>query len=98
MGVAAAELRRGRAIHEVYGFDEPGQLRRAALSVWGLVGADLRWVRSHAAGAGHRDRSVSLIATSARHHLLRAAGAMLGVRAERLPAAVVRRLSLEGRR
>ena len=87
-----------RAIHEVYGFDEPGQLRHAALSVWGLVGADLRWARCQAVGAGHRDRSVLLVATSARHHLLRAAGAMLGVRAERLPAALVRRLSLEGRR
>jgi rhamnosyltransferase len=86
-----------RAIDEVYGFSEPGELRRAASSVWGLVGADLRWSRDRAAASGDRAPTVGLIAGSLRHHLLRAAGTVLGVRADRLPSAVVRRLSLERR-
>jgi glycosyltransferase involved in cell wall biosynthesis len=83
-----------RAIHELYGFDDAGQLRRAALNVWGLVGADLRWARA----AEHRSARVPVVARSVAFHTLRAAGTVLGVRARRLPDAVVRRLSLEGRR
>lgn len=82
-----------RAIHEVYGFDEPGELWVALLGVRGLVGADLRWAQ-HAGRPGHPFR-VGL--RSLRYHLLRAAGTMLGSRADRLPKAAVRRLSLEGR-
>jgi hypothetical protein len=37
-----------------------------------------------------------LLATSAVHHSLRVAGAVLGSRADRLPGTIVRRLSLEG--
>lgn len=84
-----------RAMNEVYGFSEPGELRRAALAVWGLVGADWRWARSRP--AGDRVPSAALIGSSFEHHLLRAAGTMLGTRARRLPDPVVRRLSLEGR-
>ncbi len=87
-----------RAMQDVYGFSEQGELRRAALAVWGQVGADLRWSRSQATAGDHRAPSVGLIASSLSHHGLRAAGTILGVRADRLPSAAVRRLSLEGRR
>ncbi len=86
-----------RAVQEVYGFDEPGQLRRAALNVWGLVGADLRWARGHELEGSGPGRSAMLIGSSLWHHLLRAAGTMLGTRARRLPVALVGRLSLERR-
>ena len=86
-----------RAVQEVYGFDEPGRLRLAALGVWGRVGADLRWSQTHAPAAGDRASSAALVASSLHHHLMRALGTVLGVRAHRLPEAVVRRLSLEGR-
>jgi glycosyltransferase involved in cell wall biosynthesis len=82
-----------RATHEVYGFGEQGEWRRAALGTWGLVGADLRWARQSGSAAG----TPGLLVRSAALHVMRAAGTMLGTRAHRLPAAVVRRLSLEGR-
>ena len=86
-----------RAMDEVYGFKEPGELRRAALSVWGLVGADWRWARSRERAGLDRQRPPALLASSLRHHLLRTAGTILGTRARRLPKAAVRRLSLEER-
>jgi hypothetical protein len=62
--------------------------------VWGLVGADWRFVR----GAGTaRTQGARLLATSTVHHSLRVAGAVLGSRADRLPVGLVRRLSLERR-
>jgi rhamnosyltransferase len=82
-----------RAMHEIYGFDDPGRLRRAALNVWGLVGADLRGARD----AEPPSATVRVLARSTIFHLLRAAGTVLGVRADRLPDAIVRRLSLERR-
>jgi glycosyltransferase involved in cell wall biosynthesis len=81
-----------RAMRDVYGSVEPADIRRNALLVWGLVGADLRWVHAH----GGR-RSPVLIVRSLAHHLLRTAGALLGARADGLPKAVIRMLSLEGR-
>lgn len=82
-----------RAMHEIYGFDEPGEWRRAALRIWGLVGADLRWYRQ----AGPEGSAVALVAQSIELHLMRAAGTILGTRGHRLPKAAVRRLSLERR-
>lgn len=85
-----------RAVHEVYGFDEPGEWRRAALGVWGLVGADLRWARAaESDGRAHPGETGLLVLRSFHHHLVRAIGTILGTRAERLPVSVVRRLSLE---
>jgi glycosyltransferase involved in cell wall biosynthesis len=78
-----------RAVHEVYGFDEPGRLRIAAVGVWGRVRRDLR---SRGDGSGAR-----LLARSLGHHVLRAVGTMLGTRATRLPASLKRWLSLERR-
>jgi rhamnosyltransferase len=82
-----------RAMHEVYGFDEPGQWRNAVLGVRGRVGADMRWSRR----GGASRIGPGMVAQSAALHLMRAAGTMLGTRAERLPDAAVRRLSLEKR-
>jgi rhamnosyltransferase len=82
-----------RALEEVYGFVEPAAPARAARKVWGLVGADVRWQRSHAGGA----TAIGVIPRSAYHHMSRSAGAILGSRAQRLPPGLVRRLSLEAR-
>jgi rhamnosyltransferase len=106
---AAGWLRRsfdeGRALAAVYGFVEPLGWRRTPLKVWGLVGADWRWARTHAdtrtpadRGAGlRRLSSIGLLARSLRLHAARTAGAALGGRAGHLPSAAVRRLSLERR-
>jgi glycosyltransferase involved in cell wall biosynthesis len=84
-----------RAIHEVYGFDGSGRFRAAALGVWGRVRSDLRWARAH---PSRSDAPAALLAArSLEHHAMRAAGTMLGTRADRLPASLVRRLSLEQR-
>ena len=79
-----------RALREVYGFVEPLTVTGTPLKVWGLVGADWRF-------AGARRGSAGLLARSAVHHSLRATGAVLGSRADRLPPALARRLSLERR-
>lgn len=84
-----------RAIHEIYGFNEQAQLRAAALNVWGLVGADWRWARAD--GAPHTFFGARMLARSLYHHLMRAIGTALGVRARRLPEGAAKRLSLEGR-
>lgn len=83
-----------RALHEVYGLVEPFEARRTSLKVWGLVGAD--WHYARGMGVAGR-RPAGLLASSGVYHSLRVAGAVLGSRAQRLPDAVVRRLSLEGR-
>ena len=86
-----------RAMHAVYGFDDPGQVRRAALMAWGGVGADWRFSRRAGAERSGWPVAARLLAESAWHRGMCAAGAVLGVRADALPAGVVRRLSLEGR-
>jgi rhamnosyltransferase len=87
-----------RALREVYGFVEPLEARRTALKVWGLVGADWRFARGAEGMDGLPPRAAGLLARSAVHHSLRVAGAVLGSRADRIPNALVRRLSLEGHR
>jgi glycosyltransferase involved in cell wall biosynthesis len=83
----------GRGLHQVYGFVEPRDPRRATLKIWGLAGADWRWCRKHARGSA-RPRGVT---RSVAVHTARTLGSILGGRAEQLPDAVVRRLSLERR-
>jgi rhamnosyltransferase len=83
-----------RALNAVYGLVEPLEIKRTSLKVWGLVGADWRFARTPTAA---RRRSAGLLASSAAHHSLGVAGAVLGSRADRLPRALVRGLSLEGR-
>jgi rhamnosyltransferase len=81
-----------RALHAVYGWRAPMNPRTVALNVWGSVGADHRWGAVHGRRAG-----LAGLAGSASHHLARAIGAALGARADRLPAALRRRLSHERR-
>lgn len=81
-----------RALREVYDFVPPANPRELALNVWGRTGADWRWL----AAAGH-NRSVPWLCRSAAYHLARTGGSQLGARAHRLPARLVRHLSLERR-
>lgn len=81
-----------RALHEVYGYAPAVDPRWFASQVWGRVGADWRWARSNAMRP-----SPAILVRSLTHHLARTAGSILGSRADRLPHALVRTLSLEGR-
>jgi rhamnosyltransferase len=95
---AVQQLRRsfdeGRGLREVYGWREPSSPRRLALGLRGVLGATRRELL--AAGAPAGQRRATLIGVT-RHHVLRLAGALLGSRADVLPACTRRRLSLEGR-
>ncbi|MFN2616492.1 MAG: glycosyltransferase [Thermoleophilaceae bacterium] len=83
-----------RGLREVLGFRQPLSPARAARDVRGLMGADRRWLRAR----GVRGTAlVRALLTSARHHAIRVAGAIVGTRADRLPAPARRLLSLEGR-
>lgn len=83
-----------RSLREVLGFRQPWGPKRTLWDVRGLTGFDKRWLRER--GVGGTDL-VAPIAVSMRHHALRMAGAVIGTRADRLPASVRGRLSLEGR-
>jgi O-antigen biosynthesis protein len=83
-----------RSLREVLGFRQPWGPKRTLWDVRGLMGFDKRWLQAR--GIGGTDLAVAL-AVSARHHSLRMAGSIIGTRADRLPPAVRRRLSLEGR-
>lgn len=75
-----------RALHDVYGWTAPSDPRTLLGTVRTEVGRDRRF------GAGDGE-----LAHSIAYHGTRVLGAALGTRAERLPATVRRRLSLEGR-
>jgi GT2 family glycosyltransferase len=81
-----------RALHDLYGWRAPADPRTLALNVWGMVGADRRWARGNGAPAGPE-----LLARATAYHVARTAGTALGGRADRLPPALSRRLSHEGR-
>jgi len=85
-----------RGLSDVYGFVPPLDLRWPVLQVWGHVGADWRWARRGTPAAPCL-ASVGILTRSLPHRLLRTVGALLGGRADRLPAGLVRTLSLEGR-
>ncbi|HEX4107196.1 MAG TPA: glycosyltransferase family 2 protein [Solirubrobacteraceae bacterium] len=76
-----------RALHEVYGWREPASPRALVRNLRGELGAARREL-----GAGP-----ATLATVAARHGLRTAGALLGSRADRLPARARRALSLERR-
>ena len=78
-----------RGLREVYGHVEEVGLRYTL----GTARRNVRADRAFAATRGEKEVAVD----SARFHLLRAAGAALGTRADRLPPAVRRWCSLEGR-
>ncbi|MBA2505543.1 MAG: glycosyltransferase [Thermoleophilaceae bacterium] len=83
-----------RAMREVLGHKEPMGLKRTPWAVRGLTGMDKRWLRANGVSGS---ALVKPLAVSARHHTLRMAGAIIGSRADRLPAGVRGALSLEGR-
>src|SRR5215218_1816961 len=83
-----------RSLREVLDHVEPAGAMRNQRFIRGVLRADQRWLQAHGV---HGRRLVRPLAVSARHHAIRQAGAILGSRADRLPPAVRRRLSLEGR-
>jgi GT2 family glycosyltransferase len=95
---AAQELRRcfdeWRGLREVYGWREPATPAHLLRQLRGQLGQARRELS--AAGASPAERRATLAAVS-RHHVARLTGAVLGSRADLLPSAVRRRLSLERR-
>ncbi len=95
---ASQQLRRSfdewRGLLEVYGWREP----LAPARLLGGMRGELRRADSQLVerGAGRRQRARTLASVS-RHHVVSRAGALLGSRADMLPAPLTRRLSLEGR-
>jgi rhamnosyltransferase len=83
-----------RALREVYGFVEPLRAGTLRAKVLAPARADLRWARDEGGSWG---RVAALAPRALAHHAARTAGAVAGSRAERLPAPVRRRLSLERR-
>jgi rhamnosyltransferase len=81
-----------RALREVYGWREPADPRHLSRQLRGA----LAQARDDLTRDGS-ERRVAAYADVARHQLARLTGALLGSRAERLPPAFRRRLSLEGR-
>jgi rhamnosyltransferase len=83
-----------RGLREVYGWREPASPTRLLRGLRGELGATRRELL--AAGIAPARRRATLASVAA-HHLPRAAGALLGSRADRLPPWARRRLSLERR-
>ena len=92
------ELRRSfdewRGLREIYGWREPATPRAIARRLRGELAATRRGLDDPALAG--RSRAPAL-AGAAVHHGVRAAGAILGSRADRLPAGLRRSLSLERR-
>ena len=92
------ELRRcfdeWRGLLEVYGWREPIAPRRVLGKLRGELSADR--AAAEAAGLSAARRRARLLAAS-RHHALRLAGALLGSRADKLPAPLRAGLSLDRR-
>jgi GT2 family glycosyltransferase len=83
-----------RGLLEVYGWREPASPAHQLAQLRGeLRGA---WHEQAARGSSGAQALATLAAVS-RHHVVCRAGALLGSRADRLPARARRRLSLEGR-
>jgi rhamnosyltransferase len=89
-----------RAVSEVYGWSPSRNVRTIVRNLRGNVMADLRWARSGDSRRGGLEGSevIGALITSLIHHGARAAGALLGAHADRLPPALAAKLSLEGRR
>jgi glycosyltransferase involved in cell wall biosynthesis len=83
-----------RSLREVLGHVQPWGPKTTLWDVRGLVGADKRWLEQHGVSGLEL---VPPLAASARHWTIRMAGAIVGTRADRVPAALRGRLSLEGR-
>ena len=83
-----------RSLREVLGHTEEAGLQQTARTIIGLTRSDGRWLHDHGV---HGTALVKPLAISARHHAIRMAGAIVGSRADLIPASARRRLSLEGR-
>ncbi|HEY7633600.1 MAG TPA: glycosyltransferase [Thermoleophilaceae bacterium] len=83
-----------RGMREVLGHREPWGVKRTPWAVRGLSGADKRWLREHGV---HGTALVKPLTRSVIHHTTRMTGAIVGSRADKLPAAIRGKLSLEGR-
>jgi rhamnosyltransferase len=83
-----------RGLLEVYGWREPTSPRGQLSRLRGELGRS----RLELAAEGLEGQALlAALSAVARHHVLRSAGALLGSRADRLPAGARSRLSLEGR-
>jgi glycosyltransferase involved in cell wall biosynthesis len=95
---ASEQLRRcfdeWRGLREVYGWREPASPAHLARKLRGELGATRRELV--VCGVPAAERRATLVALSG-HHVARMAGALLGSRADMLPAWARRRLSLEQR-
>jgi len=78
----------------VLGHVQPWGPRTTLWDIRGLVGADKRWLEQQ--GVSGPDL-IAPLAVSARHWAIRMAGAIVGTRADRVPAPLRGRISLEGR-
>jgi rhamnosyltransferase len=83
-----------RGLLEVYGWREPVGLRHLTLQMRGSVGQERRRLR--ASGVPRSRRPLALAAAAA-EHALHLTGAILGSRADRIPAGARRAVSLDGR-
>ncbi len=83
-----------RGLLEVYGWREPGSPAQLVRSLRGQLSRAREDLTAE--GVSPARRPAALVAV-ARHHVLRSIGALLGSHADRLPAEIRRRLSLEGR-
>jgi rhamnosyltransferase len=83
-----------RALLEVYGWREPA----APAHLFSQLRGELSQARAQlrAEGIAPSRQRAALVAV-ARHHAVSRTGALLGSHADRLPAALTRRLSLDGR-
>jgi glycosyltransferase involved in cell wall biosynthesis len=83
-----------RGLRETSGHVEPAKPKRVLADIGGGVAADRRWMAEQ---RWTGPRRAAWTARSLLHHGSRKAAAVTATRAERLPAVVERRLSLEGR-
>ena len=83
-----------RGLREVYGWREPASPVHLAGQLRGALGQARRELIRQGVPAGRRRATLAAVSG---HHVVRLAGALLGSRADRLPAGARRLLSLEGR-
>jgi GT2 family glycosyltransferase len=95
---AVQQLRRSfdewRGLREVYGWREPASPAHLLSQLRGELGRTREELIEQGAAAALRRRTLAAVA---RHHVVGRTGALLGSRADLLPARARRRLSLEGR-
>jgi glycosyltransferase involved in cell wall biosynthesis len=83
-----------RGLREVYGWREPASPAHLLSQLRGELGRARAYLIEQGAPSGARRRTLAAVA---RHHVVSRAGALLGSRADILPARVRRTLSLEDR-